>query len=36
MALWIQAGLYFILACLFYRLQILSLVKKFNPKKSFK
>lgn len=27
MALWIQAGLYFILACLFYRLQILSLVK---------
>ena len=34
MALWIQAGLYFILACLFYRLQILSLVK--HPLKTTK
>lgn len=31
MALWIQAGIYFILACWFYRRQILSLVKKYNP-----
>ena len=31
MSLWIQAGVYFILACLFYRLQILRIVKKVRP-----
>lgn len=31
MALWIQTGVYFILACLFYRLQILRIVKKVRP-----
>lgn len=30
--LWIQAGVYFILACLFYRRQIISLVRKYNHK----
>lgn len=30
--LWIQAGAYFILACLFYRRQIISLVRKYNHK----
>lgn len=30
MALWIQAGIYFLLACWFYRRQITSLVKKLN------
>lgn len=32
MGLWIQAGSYFILACIFYRRQILSLVRRFNVK----
>ena len=31
MGLWIQAGTYFILACIFYRRQIVSLVRRFNP-----
>lgn len=30
MALWIQAGVYFILACVFYRRQIMSLVRRYN------
>lgn len=30
LGLWVQAGIYFILACLFYRRQITSLVKKHN------
>lgn len=30
MALWIQAGVYFILACVFYRRQIMSLVRRCN------
>lgn len=30
--LWKQAGVYFILACLFYRRQIISLVRKYNHK----
>lgn len=31
-ALWIQAGVYFLLACWFYRRQITSLVKKVSPR----
>lgn len=30
MALWIQAGVYFILACVFYRRQIMFLVRRYN------
>lgn len=30
-ALWIQAGAYFVMACLYYRYQVLSLVKKVKP-----
>lgn len=32
LGLWIQAGVYFILACLFYRRQIISLVRKTTAK----
>lgn len=32
MGLWIQAGVYFILACWFYRHQIVSLTRKYKPK----
>lgn len=31
MALWIQAGVYFLLACWFYRRQILALTRRLNP-----
>lgn len=34
MALWIQAGTYFILACIFYRRQIMALVNRFRKKTS--
>lgn len=30
-ALWIQTGIYFVMACLYYRHQILNLVKKVKP-----
>lgn len=32
MALWIQAGVYFLLACWFYRRQIVALTRRFAPK----
>lgn len=31
-ALWIQTGVYFVMACLYYRRQILNLVKRIEPK----
>ena len=31
MALWIQAGVYFVLACLYYRRQIVALTKRIKP-----
>lgn len=34
MGLWIQAGVYFILACWFYRRQITSIARKYNRKKT--
>lgn len=30
-ALWIQAGVYFVMACMYYRHQILNLIKKVKP-----
>ena len=30
-ALWIQAGIYFVMACMYYRHQILQLIKKIKP-----
>lgn len=36
MALWLQAGIYFLLACFFYRRQISSLVQRIRPHKQHK
>lgn len=36
MALWLQAGIYFLFACLFYRRQITSLIKRIRPHKQHK
>lgn len=35
MALWIQAGVYFILACMIYRHQIVALTRKYRSKREF-
>ena len=32
MALWIQAGIYFLIACWFYRRQIVALAGRLKPK----
>ena len=36
MALWLQAGIYFLFACLLYRRQITSLIKRIRPHKQHK